>query len=307
MPLVGSKELFKEAMAGRYAIGAFNAMSYEHVQAIVEAAQEERSPVIVAFIESVNRFMGLDLVSAIMKVAADMVDVPVVVHLDHGPDFECNVRCIRAGFTSVMYDGSKLPFEENIRATRRIVDVAHAAGVDVEAELGRMYSRGDDVSEEQVRKGMTDPQEAKRFLAESGADSLAISAGSIHGMHAQGASLDLQRIAAIRDATNAPLVLHGSSGVTNDSLVGAIENGVVKINVGTYVSQGFIVGLKKGMQASPDEVDPRPWLTVSREVMKERVREKMRLFKSSGRVTGSGGLAGGRSLWGGLASSEHGE
>jgi fructose-bisphosphate aldolase, class II len=304
VPLVASTELFKEAMAGRFAVGAFNANSFEHIQAIVETAQEERAPVVVAFVESAIRYFGLRLVAEIVKTAADMVDVPVVLHLDHGPDFERNAQCIRAGFTSVMFDGSRLPFDENVRVTREIVAMAHACGIAVEVELGTMFSSGDDVSADQVREGMTDPQEAKHFLVLTGADSLAIAAGSIHGMKGQGATLDLQLIEEIRDVTHAPLVLHGSSGVTNDSLVGAIERGVVKINVGTYISQGFVAGLRKGMQASPDNVDPRNWLTVSRDVMKERVREKMRLFKSSGRITASGGVVSGRSVCSGFTGPE---
>ena len=304
MPLVGSKEMFQEAMAGRYAVAAFNANSFEHIQAIIETAQEERSPVIVAYVESVIQYFGLAICAEITKVAADMVDVPVVMHLDHGPSYEWNARCVQAGFTSVMFDGSKLPFEENVRATRQIVAMAHARGVPVEGELGRMFSRGDKVADDQVRGGMTDPAGAKTFLEQSGADSLAIAVGSIHGLHTQSTGLDLPRIEAIRDATHAPLVLHGSSGVTNDALVAGIERGIAKINVGTYIGQGFIAGIKQGIHDEPDATDPRPWLSAAREVMKERVREKMRLFKSSGRVPGSGKIADLRDAWSGLAKGD---
>jgi fructose-bisphosphate aldolase, class II len=290
MPLVDSKQLFREAMAGRFAVGAFNANSFEHIQAIVEAAQEERSPVIVEFGEAALRYFGLRMTACMVKVAADMVDVPVVLHLDHGSSLELNARGLREGFTSLMFDGSKLPFDENVRITRQIVEMAHPCGILVEVELGKMFHSSDNVTPEQVRAEMTDPQEAQRFLKLTGADALAIAVGSVHAMKEQCTTLDFKRIEEIRDATNAPLVLHGSSGVTNDCLVGAIERGVCKINVGTYLNQGFVAGLKQGIQESPGNVDPRRWLAIGRDMVKERAREKMRLFGSSGRITVSGGF-----------------
>ncbi len=168
--------------------------------------------------------------------------------------------------------------------------MAHICGVPVEAELGKVLQSKDNVTPEQVKAAMTDPDQAKQFLDMSTADSLAIAVGSVHAMQSQAANLDLDRVEAIRQATNAPLVLHGSSGVTDDSLVGAIEHGVVKINVATYLNQGFVDGIKKGVQTSPDNVDPRKWLTIGRDNVKERVREKMRLFGSSGRISSSGGF-----------------
>jgi fructose-bisphosphate aldolase, class II len=300
MSLVDSRDVFREAMAGRYAIGAFNVDSFEHLQAIVETAQEERSPVILAFSDNEVQYFGLPLCAGMAKIAADLVDVPVVVHLDHGPHFERVAQCIRAGFTSVMYDGSHSPFEENVSRTKQVVAMAHACGVPVEGELGTMFASWDQVTEAQVQAGMTDASGAKKFLELTGADSLAVAVGSIHCMEAQGATLDLKRIEEIRDATGAPLVLHGSSGVTNDSLVGGIERGIVKINVGTYVCQGYGVGIRKAMDASPGNVFPTKWLVTIREVMKERVREKMRLFGSSGRVTTAGGLTSARRSWGSL-------
>jgi fructose-bisphosphate aldolase, class II len=290
MPLVTSTELFKQAMADRFAVGAFNANNMEQIQAIVETAQEERSPVILQVSQGAIRYCGLAMAAGMVKVAASLVDVPVVLHLDHGTDFEQNVQCLREGFTSLMFDGSKLSFEDNVARTKQIATIGHICGVPVEAELGKVLQSTDNVTPEQVRAAMTDPDQARKFLELSTADSLAIAAGSVHAMQSQAANLDLERIEEIRKATNAPLVLHGSSGVTDDSLVGAIEHGVVKINVATYLNQGFVEGIKAGVAKSPDNVDPRKWLTIGRDNVKERVREKMRLFRSSGRIAAGGGF-----------------
>jgi fructose-bisphosphate aldolase, class II len=291
MPLVTSKELFKQAMADRFAIGAFNANNMEQIQAIIETAQEERSPVILQVSQGAIRYCGLAMAAGMVKIAASLVDVPVVLHLDHGTDFDQNVACLREGFTSLMFDGSKLSFDDNVRVTNQIATIGHICGVPVEAELGKVLQSADKVTPEQVRAAMTDPDEAKKFLDLSTADSLAIAVGSVHAMESQAAKLDLDRIEAIRQATNAPLVLHGSSGVTDESLVGAIQHGVVKINVATYLNQGFVDGIKAGVEKSPNNVDPRKWLTIGRDNVKERVREKMRLFGSSGRIDSSGGFA----------------
>ncbi|HAM44128.1 MAG TPA: ketose-bisphosphate aldolase [Propionibacteriaceae bacterium] len=290
MPLVTSQALFARAMKDRFAIGAFNANNMEQIQAIVETAQEERAPVILQVSQGAIRYCGLSMAAGMVKIAASLVDVPVVLHLDHGTDFEQNVRCLREGFTSLMFDGSKLSFDDNVAVTSQVTTIAHACGIPVEAELGKVLQAKDNVTAAEVKAAMTDPDEAKKFLELTRADSLAVAVGSVHAMEAQAAELDLQRIAEIRDTTGAPLVLHGSSGVTDASLVGAIENGVVKINVATFLNQGFVAGIKQGVAESPDNVDPRKWLTIGRDMVKERVREKIRLFKSNGRIDSAGGF-----------------
>jgi len=290
MPLVTSQALFARAMKDRFAIGAFNANNMEQIQAIVETAQEERAPVILQVSQGAIRYCGLSMAAGMVKIAASLVDVPVVLHLDHGTDFEQNVRCLREGFTSLMFDGSKLSFDDNVAVTSQVTTIAHACGIPVEAELGKVLQAKDNVTAAEVKAAMTDPDEAKKFLELTRADSLAVAVGSVHAMEAQAAELDLQRIAEIRDTTGAPLVLHGSSGVSDASLVGAIENGVVKINVATFLNQGFVAGIKQGVAESPDNVDPRKWLTIGRDLVKERVREKIRLFKSNGRIDSAGGF-----------------
>lgn len=289
MPLVTSKELLLAALENRFAVGAFNANNMEMVQAIVEAAEEERAPVILQVSQGAIRYAGLSYAAGLVKIAAAQATVPVVLHLDHGTDFDQNVRCLREGFTSLMFDGSKLPFEENVAITRRIVEIAHIVGIPVEAELGRVLQRG--ATPEEVEAAKTDPDQAREFIERTGADSLAVAIGSVHALHSQQAELDIDRLKAIRAAIpNVPLVLHGSSGVKEDSIVEAIQNGICKINVATFLAQGFTEALREAIDAKPDEADPRKLLAPAREAMKERVRQKIRLFGSSGVITSSGGF-----------------
>jgi fructose-bisphosphate aldolase class II len=290
MPLVTSKEVLQFALAQRFAVGAFNANNMEMVQAIIETAHEERAPVILQVSQGAIRYAGLDYAVGLVKIAAAQVDVPVVLHLDHGTSYEQNVLCLRAGFTSLMFDGSKLPYEENIAITKKVCEIAHIAGIPVEAELGRVLQSTDGVTLEEVEAAMTDPDQAKEFVVRTGADSLAVAVGSVHAMKAREADLDISRIEAIRQQTEVPLVLHGSSGVRHESVVEAIEHGICKVNVATYLNQAFVRGMKEGFEKHPDEVDPRKYLSIARENVKEAVREKVRLFKSNERIDSSGGF-----------------
>lgn len=273
-------------------MGAFNANNMEMVQAIVETATEENAPVILQVSQGAIRYAGLDFAANMVKTAAALTHVPVVLHLDHGTDFEQNVLCLRAGFTSLMYDGSAKSYEQNVAETRRIVEIAHIAGIPVEGELGQVPKAEKKPTAEQVRALMTDPDQARRFVEETGVDSLAVAIGSIHAMAEQDAGLEIDLLARIHQATMIPLVLHGSSGVTDDSLVAAIENGIVKINVATFLSQAFIRGMREALAARPNEVDPRKILAPARDEVKEAVRGKIRMFRSNGRITKRGSFAG---------------
>ncbi|MCD6303129.1 MAG: class II fructose-bisphosphate aldolase [Anaerolineae bacterium] len=288
MPLVTSKEILQVALEQHFAVGAFNANNMEQVQAIVDAAVEERAPVILQVSQGAIRYAGLEFAAGLVKIAAAEADVPVVLHLDHGTDFEQNVRCLRAGFTSLMFDGSKLPYEENVAITSEVVRIANAVGIPVEAELGRVLQSTDGVSEEEVRAAMTDPDQAADFVARTGCSSLAVAIGSVHAMRAAEAELNIDLLKAIQAKVHIPLVLHGSSGVKEESEVEAIQYGICKINVATMLNQAFVRGLKKAQEALPDNVDPRKWLIQSREEIKEVVRHKIRLFGSSGTVSASG-------------------
>ncbi len=286
MALVRSTEVLAYAQEAHFAVGAFNADNMEMLQAIVEAAEEERAPVILQVSEPTVRYAGLTLPAAMVKQVAAEVTVPVVLHLDHGTSFEQNVHALRAGFTSLMFDGSRLPYEENVAITRRIADMAHIAGLAVEAELGKVLQTG--ATPEEVAAAMTDPDQAADFVARTGCDSLAVAVGSIHAMKGREADLDLERIRAIHERVGLPLVLHGSSGVKHDSITAAIALGVCKVNVSTYLKQAFVSTLRAELAAAPDEVDFRVLFIPAREAAKERVREKLRLFDASDRITGTG-------------------
>ncbi len=295
MPLVTSKQILLHALENHYAIGAFNANNMEQVQAIVEAAQEERSPVFLQVSQGAIRYAGLEFAAGLVRIAASLVDVPVVLHLDHGTDFEQNVRCLRAGFTSLMYDGSKRPFDENVAITKRVVEIAHSCGIPVEAELGEVLQSTDGVTPEEVEAAMTKPEEAARFVELTGADSLAAAIGSVHAMKSREAALDIDRVKVIHAAIpHIPLVLHGSSGVLHESIVEAIHHGICKVNVATYLNQGFVEGMKKALAKAPNETDPRKIIGPGRDGVKERVREKIRLFGSSGVVDSTGSLISGK-------------
>jgi fructose-bisphosphate aldolase class II len=290
MPLVTTHEMLKAALEGHFAVGAFNANNMEMVQAIVEAATEERAPVILQVSQGAIRYAGMPFAAGLVKIAAANTEVPVALHLDHGTDFEQNVLCLREGFTSLMFDGSSLPLEENIRISKRVCDIAHICGIPVETELGKVLKRG--ATPEEVDDAMAKPEEAKRFIEQTGADSLAVAIGSVHALLSQSAGLDIERLKAIRAAIpQTPLVLHGSSGVVEDSVVEAIDYGIAKVNVATYLSQAFTYALFDHLKAHPNDEDPRQHMVPAREAAKERVRDKIRLFRSNGTVSVGGGFS----------------
>jgi fructose-bisphosphate aldolase class II len=261
----------------------------EMVQAIIEAATEERAPVILQVSQGAIRYAGLPFAAGLVKIAAANTDVPVALHLDHGTDFNQNVLCLREGFTSLMFDGSSLSLEENIRISREVCKIAHICGIPVETELGKVLKRG--VTPQEVQDAMAKPGEAKRFIEETGADSLAVAVGSIHALLSQTAELDIERLDEIHNIIpDTPLVLHGASGVKEDSVVESIQHGISKVNVATYLAQAFTYAMFDHLKANPDVEDPRKHLVPAREAAKERVRAKIRLFGSSGTITSGGGF-----------------
>ncbi len=286
MPLVTSKEMLIAALEGHYAVGAFNANNMEQIQAIVEAAVQEKAPVILQVSQGAIRYAGLEYAASMVRTAAQMADVPVVLHLDHGTDFDQNVRCLRAGFTSLMYDGHADPYEQNVRTTARVSQIAHIVNIPVEAELGSVLTG--QVSEEQVRAAMTQPDQVVDFVQRTGVDSLAVAIGSIHAGEKQETELDIEHLKKLRAVTDVPFVLHGSSGVKEESELEAIQYGITKINVATMLNQAFIAGMKKAIADMPNNIDPRKTLAISRDMVTEVVRHKIRLFGSSGKATSSG-------------------
>lgn len=282
--LVTNSYLLKKAYDGKYGVGAFNANNLEQVQGIIEVAEEEKAPVILQASQGAIKYAGLDNVTAIVLSMAKNAKAPVSLHLDHGTDFNQNVRCLRAGFTSLMFDGSALPFKDNVAITRKIVEIAHPCGVSVEGELGRVAGTEDDLTVDEVDALMTQPDQAAEFVKLTEVDALAVAVGSVHRMKVQAAVLDIDRIRKIKATTGIPLVLHGSSGVTDDSITKAINEGICKINVATALNMAFVEGIREAVKNKPDEVDPRNIIGVGKAKLKEVVREKVRLFGSNGKA-----------------------
>lgn len=284
MPLVSMAALLAAAEAGHYAVGAFNCNNMEIIQAIIEAAEAEASPVIIQASQGAIKYAGLEYITALGKVAAAQAKVPVGLHLDHGTSFEQVVSCIRSGFTSVMFDGSKLPLAEYIAATRKAVALARAVGVAVEGELGKIGGTEDEVRVTEREATMTNPQEALQFVQETGVDALAVAVGTAHGRYRGVPALDFDRLAEIRQLVTLPLVLHGSSGVPDEAIRQAVALGVRKINIDTNIREAFVKGMKTSLAKNPDEIDPRQLLGPAKSEMCQVVREKMRLFGCAGRI-----------------------
>lgn len=284
MPFVPADELLAAADEGGYAVGAFNINNMEIIQAIIEAAEEERSPVIMQASQGAIRYAGMDYIVGLARVAARGASVPVALHLDHGPDFRQAMQCIRAGFSSVMYDGSQYPLEENIAYTRQVAEAAHTVGVSVEGEIGRLVGIEDDVQVSELEGALTSPEEAERFAEETGIDFIAVAVGTRHGFYKGEPKLDFDRLAEIRRRVDIPIVLHGGSGVPEHHIEKAISLGVRKINIDTELRHAFVTAVREAVTENPDEFDPRKIVGPGRERMKEKVKEKMRLFGSSGRA-----------------------
>jgi len=304
--LVTNKDLLLPARQKAYAVGAFNINNLESLSAVAEAAVEEKSPVIVAVTPSAIKYAGLAYLAKIVKTAAELAPVPMSLHLDHGENFETVSKCVEAGFTSVMIDGSFLKFEENVALTKRVVDFAHQKGVTVEAELGRLAGVEESTVEEKEAV-LTDPNAAKEFVEKSGVDALAIAIGTSHGAYKFKAEpkLDFERLELIREKVNVPLVLHGASsvpawiiekavkygaeltgakGIPEEHIKKAISSGIAKINIDTDLRLAFTATIREFLANSPKEFDPRKILGPAKEAMKEVVKGKMRLFRSSGKA-----------------------
>lgn len=300
MPLVTSKEMFKKAYKGGYAIGAFNVNNMEIIQGIVEAGKEENAPLILQVSAGARKYAQPVYLKKLVEAAVEYSGLPIVLHLDHGDSFEICKSCVDDGFTSVMIDGSKYPFEENIALTKKVVDYAHSKGVVVEAELGRLSGIEDAVSVSERDAAFTDPDEAVEFVERTGVDSLAIAIGTSHGAYKFKGEprLDFERLEKISSMLpNFPLVLHGASsvpqefveicnkyggqipgakGVPEDMLRKAAEMGVCKINIDTDLRLAMTASIRKYLAENPSHFDPRQYLGPGREAIKQMVIHKMR-------------------------------
>lgn len=282
--LVKPHQIFRDALGADYAIGAFNTSNMEVTQAIVAAAEQQRSPVIVQTSEGAIEYAGLEVLSGIIKTVAGKASVPVILHLDHGKSLDTVKTCIEAGYTSVMIDASTKPYEENVRVTRAVVEYAHERGVWVEAELGAILGKEGAVG---LRGGrtpesyFTDPKEAKEFVAATNVDALAVSVGTIHGAFTGQEYIRFELLESIQAAVpDLPLVLHGASGIADEHLRQACRGQVTKVNVDTELRLAFDQAVRAALGATKDLVDPREILGAAREAVQQVVEQKIRLFGS---------------------------
>lgn len=279
MSLYSVSKLYQGLPRGNYAIAAFNVHNMEYTQAVIKSAEKEDAPVILMIGEPIIAFAGLEMLSTICKLAANNTRVPVSIILDHGKKITIIDESIKLGL-SVMFDGSILPFEENIKITREVVDKAHISGVSVEGELGSISGAEDE--EEIKTSAMTDPEKAKIFVEKTKVDLLAISIGNCHGLYRAKPNLDLDRLARIKKLVNVPLVLHGGSDLPEDQTRKAIEYGIKKYNIGTDLKITFASTLKKSLNREVMPFQPADTLGVAREAVFKVACKKIRLMGSSG-------------------------
>ncbi|MFG3029837.1 ketose-bisphosphate aldolase [Streptomyces sp. NPDC048253] len=268
MPLTTTGELVTRAHAARTAVAAFNIITLEHVEAVIAGAESAGAPVVLQVSENAvayRRGQLLPLARA-AAVAAERAAVPVALHLDHVQSDPLLRRAADAGFSSVMYDASRLPYEENLTATRAAVELAHARGLWIEAELGEIGGKG-----AHAPGARTDPVEARAFVTDSGVDALAVAIGSVHAMTTRTAALDHGLLDRLRTALDVPLVLHGSSGVPDRELTAAVRGGIAKVNIGTALNQAMTGAIREHLDAHPDAVDARTYLSAGREAMARTV------------------------------------
>lgn len=304
--LVTTKKLLVPARAKRYAVPAFNVNNLEALKAVLAAAEKMRSPIIVQTSEGAIEYAGIDYLSAMIRVAA-AGKIPVAMHLDHGKEMKYVKLALASGYTSVMFDGSALPYAKNVTITKEVVKLAHAKDASVEAEIGALAGIEDLVSVEARDAKLTDPAEAARFAKETGCDSLAVAIGTSHGAYKfKGKThLDIDRLKKIAKLVKLPIVLHGASGVLEDvkklaehygakigeargvldaDIKTAIKNGVAKVNIDTDLRLAFTAGVREAVADMPKVIDPRKLLEPATLLMREVAMRKMKLFGSAGRV-----------------------
>jgi len=272
-----------------WAVGAFNANTLEQVQSIVLAAQAETAPAILqvshralTYIGSGNEIRGLKYIAAIGKVAAESVTVPIALHLDHGTESEV-LQAIALGFTSVMFDGDNLSYDENVSITKRLCETARSNRVCMEAELGEV-PKPDGKAYDESAIALTQPDEAFQFVQATEIDTFAVALGSVHGLKTKQISLDLDRLKIIRECVSVPLVLHGSSGVSDKDIKQGVAMGLCKVNVATQLSQAFTDAIREVLDQDGEVVDPRKYLAPGRSAQIEIVRERIRFFGASGKA-----------------------
>ena len=282
MPLVTSEKMLAEAREGGYAVGAFNVENMEMVKAVIAAAEEVKAPVMLQTTPSTVKYGTLETYFAMVSAEAKKASVPVCLHLDHGSSLELAVQAIKAGYTSVMIDGSHEDFEHNVELTKKVVDVAKACGIPVEAELGKVGGKEDDLEAEE--DGNTDPQEAKEFVDRTGVSSLAIAIGTAHGFYAGTPVLDKERVSEVKELVSVPLVLHGASGLSDEDVKECVRRGMCKVNFATELRVAYTEAGKKLLQEKPETFDPKKLGIAGMEAVKELVKERMCVCGCNGKA-----------------------
>lgn len=275
-----TNQMLKAAQNGKYAIPAFNIHNLETLKVVVEAADSLGSPVILAATPGTVDYSGLEYLTALSETANDLYDVDITFHLDHHEDVAAIKKAIDLGVKSVMIDASHHNFEENIRIVKEVTDYAHLHGASVEAELGRLGGIEDDLVVDQKDALYTNPKQAKEFVERTNIDSLAVAIGTAHGLYKEEPKLDVERLVEIKKVVSIPLVLHGASGVPFETVRECIEKGISKVNIATELKIPFSDGLKAYLQENPEANDPRKYMSLAKENMKQVVIEKIKMCKS---------------------------
>ncbi|MBR6767768.1 MAG: class II fructose-bisphosphate aldolase [Clostridia bacterium] len=279
MALVSSREMLLKAQKEGYALGAFNVENMEMVQAVIEAAEEMRSPVMIQTTSGTLKYATPDMYASMVRAMAEKASVPVCMHLDHGDSVETAKKCMEAGYTSLMIDGSKLDFEANIAITREVVEMA--GDLPIEAELGTVGGKEDGHSAEAQ---YTEPDKAVEFVKRTGISSLAVAIGTAHGIYKGEPKLDINRLAEIRKVVDIPLVLHGTSGVPEDAVRACIKEGICKVNYATDLRIAYTNGVRALLAEKPEAYDPKAFGKVGRAEVKKVVCDRIRLVGSDGKA-----------------------
>ena len=282
MSYVTSENMLKDAQAGGYAVGAFNVENMEMVKAVIAAAEELKAPVMLQTTPSTVKYASLDMYAAMVKAEAEKASVPVCLHLDHGSSYDLAMKALQAGYSSVMIDGSKLEFEDNIEVSKRVADVCKAMGIPVEAELGKVGGKEDELEAEADTH--TDPQEAQELVERTGITSLAVAIGTAHGFYVGTPVLDKERLSEIRAVVDIPLVLHGASGVTDEDVQECVKRGICKVNFATELRAAYTNAVRELLTADEKVFDPKALGKVGMAAVTELVKGRMKVCGCDGKA-----------------------
>lgn len=282
--LVSMKKMLQAANAGHYAVGSFNVANFEMMDTVIRVAAECQSPVIVSTSSAEARYFDPAVAYSMANALAHKYKTPIVLHLDHGDSFEMAMQCIRAGYTSVMYDGSHHALAKNIEITKEVVRAAHAVGVSVEGEVGRIQGVEDDLTVSEHDAALSDVGEATHFAKETGVDTLAVAIGNAHGFYKHEPKLDFERLRAIRESTGIPIVLHGGTGIPADQIKQAIGLGIAKINIASKVRRAYMYSLYDALTPNPNTTDVREIMQAGKLAMATEIKASMEMLGSVGQL-----------------------